>query len=75
MQERDEFLGGQTRESAVEGNRNGEVDLGLVEQIKPVFKRREVLRLKAGTEHGGGVLSEGYDACHEALGRGLVDKL
>ena len=75
LKERDKLLGGELRQRAVEGNRDGEVDLGLVQQIEPVFERREVPRLEARTEHGGGVLAECHDAGHEALGLGLADKL
>ena len=48
---------------------------GLSQQIEPVFKRREVLGLKARAEHGGRMLSEGHHAGQEALGRGLADEL
>ena len=47
LKERDELLGGQACQRAVEGDRNDEVDRGLVQQLEPVSKRCEVLGLKA----------------------------
>ena len=59
--------------SKVDGN--GEVDRGLAQQLEPVLKRREVLRLKARAEHGGGMLSECDHAGHKTLAGGLIGEL